>query len=453
MNLNRITMTSLFASLFLSLAACNQMPPIPANAEATPQVSNRQVMNLSTAVFQTQTVDSAGEVGQYSSMVLNSAGNPVISYYDATRNASIISQGPYGNGDLKLAVCGNPTCTSGNTVTTVDRGHINTDDAGRYTSLVLDSRGYPVISYVDRNSGLKLAHCGDATCTSRNSIKVVVTASHIDFAYTSLVLDRNGNPFISYGTGDSKGYLLTVVRCGDTNCSSRNAFAQVQDSATHSSLGLDFKGNPVISYYEPRGGDLKLARCDFGLYSGTCTSQIVDNGGSSNVGQYNSLKMVGIRNNVGAIVDRIPFISYYDATNGDLKAVSCGNAGCTNGNTITTVDSAGDVGQYTSVSKDGAFTISYYDASNHALKLVSCDPGSPYSKPPTAPCQDTTRNQLETVDSTGDVGQYNSLALDSKGNPVISYFDATKNDARDSNKESRASIHLMSRSNDASRWE
>src|SRR6476660_7605626 len=65
-------------------------------------------------VWQTQTVASAGDVGKFSSIMLNSAGNPVISYFDATRNDITDPTGPYGNGDLKLVVCGNPTCTSGN---------------------------------------------------------------------------------------------------------------------------------------------------------------------------------------------------------------------------------------------------------------------------------------------------------------------------------------------------
>ncbi|NDJ36871.1 MAG: hypothetical protein GYB64_19635, partial [Chloroflexi bacterium] len=52
-------------------------------------------------------VDSAGDTGWDLSMTLNSEGNPVISYWDSS------------NGDLRLAVCDDPTCTSP-TLTTVD---------------------------------------------------------------------------------------------------------------------------------------------------------------------------------------------------------------------------------------------------------------------------------------------------------------------------------------------
>jgi len=59
--------------------------------------------------------------------------------------------------------------------------------------------------------------------------------------------------------------------------------------------------------------------------------------------------------------------------------------------------------------------ISYYDAIKGDLKLARRD-GSVWI--------------IQTVDSSGDVGQYSSLALDAKGCPHISYYDATHDDLR-----------------------
>ncbi len=74
-----------------------------------------------------------------------------------------MSGGTPPNYNLKVAVCNDATCTSP-TLTTVDN---SVGDVGKYTSLALNSRGFPVISYYDNtNKDLKVAVCNDATCTS-----------------------------------------------------------------------------------------------------------------------------------------------------------------------------------------------------------------------------------------------------------------------------------------------
>jgi hypothetical protein len=57
--------------------------------------------------------------------------------------------------------CGNSTCQGSNTITVADL----TVTTGWDTSLALDSNGNPVVSYEDGNSKkLKVLHCGTATC-------------------------------------------------------------------------------------------------------------------------------------------------------------------------------------------------------------------------------------------------------------------------------------------------
>jgi hypothetical protein len=75
------------------------------------------------------------------------------------------------------------------------------------------------------------------------------------------------------------------------------------------------------------------------------------------------------------------FISYYDATNGDLRLArhvgTGGNCGPNDAWMCETVDSAGDVGQHSSIatypSADSLpLIITYYDATNGALKYAAC---------------------------------------------------------------------------------
>jgi uncharacterized repeat protein (TIGR01451 family) len=315
------------------------------------------------------TVDGVGvNVGQYTSLALDTNGYPVISYYDAD------------NDDLKLAHCTDANCTAANIVTVDDGGPLPlNDNVGQYTSLALDANGYPVISYYDAdNDDLKLAHCTNANCTAANI--VVVDAPGNVGRFTSLVLD-GGNPVISY-YADTNGNMK-VARCNDPVCDGVGESIEIVDALDNTgfttSVALDGAGNPIISYYDTTSDDLKVAHCnDNDCTGGDESIEIVDDGGplplNDDVGRYTSLALYGAGNN--------PVIAYYDGTNGNLKLTHCNDADCTGADeSIVAVDIAGDVGQYTSMVLDanGYPVISYYADSGGDLKVVHCD--TPYCVP------------------------------------------------------------------------
>ncbi len=366
------------------------------------------------------TPDTVGDVGQFTSLRLDGAGNPVVSYYDNT------------NGHLKVLRCGNPTCTAPpgcgagqNCLATPD----STGVVGLYTSLALDAAGNPVISYYAGflTGDLKVLHCGNPTCTAppgcgpgQNCLATPDSTGDVG-QYTSLRLDGAGNPVVSYY--DNTNGDLKVLRCGNPTCTAppgcgpgQNCIA-IPDSAgnvgQHTSLALDAAGNPVVSYHDVTNRDLKVLRCG----NPTCTAPPGCGAGQNclatpaftgDVGRFTSLRLDAAGN---------PVVGYYDATNGDLKLLRCGNPTCTTGNTITTPDTVGDVGRYTALALDalGRPVVSYRDETNGDLRLLYCASA-------TCPAGHT----IVTVDTPdkqlgGSVGRYSSLVLDAAGNPVVSY--------------------------------
>ncbi len=97
------------------------------------------------------TVDDPGNtVGRYSSIAIGAGGLPIISHFDATAGA------------LRVTRCGNVACTSGNVSAGIDDpGQI----VGMYTSIAIAADGTPVISHFDLGNGaLRVAKCGTPTC-------------------------------------------------------------------------------------------------------------------------------------------------------------------------------------------------------------------------------------------------------------------------------------------------
>jgi len=378
-------------------SSASRIPGLPVLAFAAVLVALLIAAGLASAST-TSSPDTAGDVGQYSSMALDASGHPVVAYYDVT------------NGDLKVLHCGSADCATGNSITAPDTG----GDVGSHPSMVLDSGGFPVISYHDStNNAAKLMHCNDANCAGNDeSISGVVMLD--TFNASSLKLDASGYPAIVFTEPGFGG--LFVVHCNDANCAGNDETTEITDlggaESDFPSLALDSGGFPVIAYYDATSGDLMLTKCGSSWCSFP-TLRHVDTVGD--VGLYPSLALDG---------SGFPVVSYYDSSNGDLKVLHCGNAACTAGNSFTAPDPDpdSDVGKYSSMVLDasGYPVISYYDATSLDLKLMHCDD---------ADCAGGGES-ITVADSTGDVGLYTSLALDAGGFPVASYYDNTNGDLK-----------------------
>jgi hypothetical protein len=342
------------------------------------------------------TLDSAGDVGTYTSATLGADGLALISYYDLT------------NQDLKVAHCDNVACTTASKSTLDSVG-----DVGLYTSVTIGADGLALISYFDlTNQDLKVAHCDNVACTSASK-STLDTTGEVG-AFNSVTLGADGRGLISYQDGTNLD--LKVAHCDNVACTSASpaTLDSIGEVGAYTSVTVGMDGRGVISYFDSSNANLKVAHCaDLACTSANPPPSTLDSG-PADVGLYTSAT-------IGT--DGLGLISYYDITMGDLKVAHCDDKACTTTNPPPiTLDSTGIVGLFTSVTigADGLGLISYDDFTNHALKVAHCGDTS---------CTTASRS---TLDGTNIVGLYTSVTTGADGFGLISEsdYDGTNHDLK-----------------------
>jgi len=332
-------------------------------------------------------------------------------------------------------------------IQTVDAGE--TSAAGVYSSIAVVA-GKPAIAYGMASHELKYVRSVDGTGIAWGS--PVSIASGPKCEHISMAITPGGHPGVCWFYATYPGELMytSATDTGDywkTNVRVDGTYPDGNDVGRFASLASDGFDKMAISYYDENLNALKYVKGysdwgDWGLPDvaaiGECyyTTLLYEAYNRPLITYYEAesqeLKLVG-RNAEGtdwnppqtidtegdvgsfasgAMVNSQPGISYYDATNGDLKFAHYDMTGEEWVRVV--VDSAGDVGQYTSLAViAGSPAVSYYDAGNGDLKYVRAlnANGSSWSTP-------------QIVDSIGDVGLYTSLA-EIDGRPAISYHDST----------------------------
>ena len=248
-------------------------------------------------------------------MAIPSDGLPVISYFDTV------------NQDLRVVKCGNASCSSGNTATSLD----TFGSQGRYSSVAVGADGLPVISYWDGSNGhLKIAKCGNAFCTTASSITTADSAPNVG-GYTSIAIPTDGRPVVAYNTyanaPSGNGAGVKVLKCANAACTGTPTITPVEtvsNSGRYISLAIGADGLPVVAYQflGTAGFAPKVVKCGNSACSSGNTLTEVDVG-TQNGGQFASIAVPA---------DGRPVLVHSDTP---LRFVRCGNASCSSGNQAT----------------------------------------------------------------------------------------------------------------------
>jgi hypothetical protein len=235
--------------------------------------------------WQTETVESAGNVGGDPALVIDALGELHVSYYDVALQ------------DLRYARRSGGVWTS----VLVD----GTGDVGRYSAITADEFGHPFISYYDAtNQDLKLARKVGAAWTPE-----VVDATGARGAHSAIRVFANSDFSIAYRDATPGSEALWFAS-GEPGAWTTELVDGSGNPGEGASLAIDDFGHPRIAYRAAGPGELRFA-AKTGM-SWAVQPVVTD-----------ATALLSL----GRSVDDEPIMSYVDAVNGELRFASLTTCG------------------------------------------------------------------------------------------------------------------------------
>ncbi|MCK6486607.1 MAG: hypothetical protein HUU22_15430 [Phycisphaerae bacterium] len=285
-------------------------------------------------------------------------------------------------------------------------------NAGVFSSLAFDADGRATIAYyVIAGGNLKLWHDANGDRAAQAGELALIDSPNDVGQYASLAFSPSGMAVVAYHDATNSDLRLWVDLNGNFagDLGEARVIQSTGSVGSHCSLAFDSDGRAVVAYYDIGNGDLRIWHDSNGNFAvDSLEIRTIDSTGQ--VGQYTSLRFTESGNAV---------VAYYAVTPQDLKLWYDADGDLSlDAGEIRTVDFAGNVGQYAALtfSPQGRALAAYYDASNADLKLwhdldgdLAFDAG-----------------ELQTVWSSGSVGTFASITFDPRRfTPVIAARDQT----------------------------
>ncbi|MBN2406411.1 MAG: gliding motility-associated C-terminal domain-containing protein [Elusimicrobia bacterium] len=325
-------------------------------------------------------IDSAGNVGEYASMAVDSSGNFHVSYWDQS------------NGALKYA---KRTGAIWSSPVTIDPSGV-----GGYTSIAVDGNNHVHISYYDTlQSDLNYAYYNGTSW----SYSTVVSDNNIG-RWTSICVDTYNYVHISYYS-DAR-HSLNYIRQTPGGGGSWDAAEEVHYVAgsdiyigEQNSIAVDLSTNVHISYRYESGTDTDLYYAEYISSEATWKKKAIDTAGKTGCSTSIALDSSGHPHiSYYRIIDNISIKhAYHDGTSWNIETVNN--------------QDGGDYGTKIFIDPSDYVHISYYNSYSTYKDLMYAN--------------NTSGSwNIAEVTTLGDVGKYSSVAIVS-GQPYLCYRDDT----------------------------
>ena len=305
----------------------------------------------------------------------------------------------------------------------IDQGKLQNEDPGftnhwgRWLDMTITRDGNPAVVYYDSTQGgIGIAYGslenGEISWT-HEEVDGYPNEQGLDEGdrglYASIEITADNTIWVSYYDVGLKNLRYATKGPDDTEWTKAIADSgsgSSSDMGLFTDMALDAQGNPIVVHYDQVRKDLRVAHWD----GTTFNSEVIDEGedfvSSDELIAENTGKFASI-----AYADGVEYISYYDEAAGDLR-LAIGTSGSYS---LETIDTEGDVGQWTSLTIfNETIYIAYHDVSNDQLKLAQGRTGS---------------FTTEVVEQGNAIGADSEILVNDNG-IYIAYHDGYNNDIK-----------------------